>query len=99
MTLVARASSAWLAMIIAGLALGAFVFVAWPEGEAPRKAEATVVAKADPVRRTASLVAQPEVQLAGVAGAVYSWELFDYELSPAPLLDAVIGAPEPVDAS
>ena len=87
MTIVRR-SLAWPAMILAGLALGAYVLVAWPD-----------TAPTQPARATASVEAYPESELAGVAAAVYPVELFDYELSPSPLLDAVISAPQPVDAS
>ena len=90
-------------MILAGVALGAYVLVAWPDA-APRpvrllnSAAMVKTPKAQPVRRTASVNEIPESELAGVAGAVYPGDLFVYELSPTPLLDAVIGAPEPVDA-
>lgn len=99
MTLAVRGTRSWLAMIVAGFSLGAIVFVAWPGGDARPQAQATPPAKVDPVRRTASVDAEPALQRVDAAGAAYSWELFAYELNPAPLLDAVIGAPEPVDAS
>ena len=51
-----------------------------------------------PVRMTASADAYPESELAGVLGAVYPGALFEYEPGPTPLLDAIIAAPEPVDA-
>ena len=94
-------SRVWLGMLLAGLALSAYVLAAWPEsstrlvrlpyGEAMPK---TPVAKAREVRVTASVDAsQPEL-----AGAAYGRELSVYEVGEAPMLDAVIAAPEPVDA-
>ena len=101
MTSIARKTLVWPAMILAGLALGGYVAAVWPDtsprlvrlpyGEAMPK---TPVAKARVVRVTASVDAsQPEL-----AGAVYGRELSVYEVGEAPMLDAVIGAPEPVDA-
>lgn len=105
MTFVARGTLTWLGMILAGVALGAYVFAVWPDttprlvrlpyGEAMPK---TPTAKPQPVRVTASVDAYPESELAGVAGAVYPGEYFVYELGPAPLLDAIIAAPQSVDA-
>lgn len=103
--LTARGSLVSTAMILTGLALGAYVFTAWPDttprlvrlpyGEAMPK---TPAAKSQPVRVTASVNTNPGSELAGVAGAVYPLELFVYDLSPAPLLDALIAAPEAVAA-
>lgn len=90
----ARGAVAWLGMILAGVALGAYVLVAWPNGATTVKAPS-----AQPIVRTMASVGElPESELAGVAGAVYPGTLFAYELSPTPLLDAVIAAPERVDA-
>lgn len=81
-------------MILAGVALGAYVLVAWPNGATTVKAS-----NAQPiVRTTASADEYPESELAGVGGTFYPGTLFAYELSPTPLLDAVIAAPERVDA-
>ena len=98
-----RRSLLWPAMILAGLALGAYVVAAWPDtsshvvrlpyGESMPKTPAS-----EPVRVLASAEVDPESELSGVAAAFYPVELFDYELSPAPLLDAVIAAPQPADA-
>jgi len=96
-------------MVLAGLALAAYVFAAWPDtsmqvvrlpnGEAMPKVAAT---QAEPVRETTSVSsydeAYPESELAGVAGAVYPGDLYVFELGPSPLLDAVIAAPLAVDA-
>ena len=86
MTLTTRGSFAWLGMILAGLALGAYVVAAWPDSSpsaAPRP---------EPVRSTAS-VSYPESELAGVAGAIYP---DDFELGSSPAIDALIGGPPPV---
>jgi len=85
----------WVGMILAGLALGGYVYAAWPGSEAIQK---TPAAKAQQVRTTASVDAYPELELAGVAGAIYPGELFAYELGPTPFLDAVIAAPPLLDA-
>jgi hypothetical protein len=82
-------------MILAGVALGGYVYVAWPDGGTAQKAP---VAKSQPVRATASVDAYPAYELSGIAGAVYPGELFAYELGPTPFLDAVISAPPVLDA-
>jgi hypothetical protein len=92
---VTRGSLGWLGLVLAGLALGGYVVVAWPDGGTAQKAPA---AKSQPVRATASVDAYPESELAGVAGAIYPGELFAYELGPTPFLDAVIAAPPVLDA-
>ena len=104
MALTARGSLVWPAIILAGLALGGYVLAAWPDttprlvrlpyGEAMPK---TPTAKSQPVRVMASVDAYPESE-SELAGAVYPDEYFVYELGPAPMLDALIGAPQPVDA-
>ena len=104
----ARGSRVWLGMLLSGLALGVYVLAAWPDttthlarlpyGEAMPKAPTV---KPRLVRTTASVgsaKASPESELSGVLGDLYPLELFFYELSPAPLLDAIITAPQPVDA-
>jgi hypothetical protein len=91
---VTRGSLGWLGLVLAGLALGGYVVVAWPHGTA-QKAPA---AKSQPVRATASVDAYRESEYAGVAGAIYADELFAYELGPTPFLDAVIAAPPVLDA-
>ena len=80
----------WLGMLLSGLALGAYVFAAWPETKTPAT-EPRVV-------RTMA-AAGPESELAGVLGDVYPLELYFYEVSPAPLLDLLIAAPRPADAN
>lgn len=102
MRAVTRGRLVWPATILAGLALGGYVFAAWPDttprlvplpyGEAMPK---TPTAKSQPVRVMASAGVDPESELAGVA---YPEELFVYEPGQWPLLDAIIAAPEPVDA-
>jgi hypothetical protein len=102
-------SKVWLGMLLAGLALSAYVFAAWPDttthptrlpsGEAMPKAPA---AKAREVRRTAavrSASADTESELSGVLAELYPLELYFYEVSAAPLLDALIAAPQPADAN
>ena len=109
MSRTARGSVAWLALILTGLALGAYVVVAWPDtsprlvrlpyGEAMPK---TPAVKLQTVRSTSSAAssadADPEAELASVLGDAYPLELFFYELNPAPLLDIFISAPQRVDA-
>lgn len=90
-----RGSYGWLGMVLTGLALAGYVVVAWPDGGSSQQAPA---AKSQPVRSTASVIGYPELELAGVAGAVYPGELFAYELGPTPFLDAVIAAPPVLDA-
>jgi hypothetical protein len=90
-----RGSLGWLGMVVAGLALAGYVVVSWPEGGSTKPAP---VAKSQPVRTTASVVGYPELELGGVAGAIYPGELFAYELGPTPFLDAVIAAPPLADA-
>jgi hypothetical protein len=55
----------------------------------------TPPAKARVIRVTASVGAS---QSDSVSAAAYAGELSVYEVGQAPMLDAVIGAPEPVDA-
>ena len=89
MTLRSRGSLVWLGMILAGLMLGAYVLVAWPDSS-PR-----VSAQPQPVRATAS-VSSPEPELAGVAGAIYPDELYGiFEAGTSPALDALIGGLPP----
>ena len=95
MTLTGRESSVWVGMILAGLALGGYVYAAWPDADAIQR---TPAAKSQPVRATASVDGYPVSELAGVAGAIYAGELFGYELGPTPFLDAVIAAPPAYDA-
>ena len=97
-------------MLLSGLALAAYVLVAWPDttthptrlpyGEAMPKAPAV---KPRLVRTTASVGSAstaPEPELTGVLGELYPLELFFYEVSPAPLLDAlIIAAPPAADAN
>jgi hypothetical protein len=55
-------------------------------------------ARPQAVRTTASVDSEesyPESELAGVAGAFYLGYLYVYEVTPTPLLDALIAAPEP----
>ena len=108
----ARGTIVWLGMLLSGLALGAYVFAAWPDtttqptrlpyGEAMPKAP-TATVKTRVVRTTASAGSAstaPEPELADVLGELYPLELFFYEVSPAPLLDAlIIAAPQAADAS
>ena len=95
MTLTSRGSLGWLGLVLAGLALGGYVAVAWPDGKTMPKAPA---ANSQPVRATASVGAYPESELAGVAGAFYHGDLVAYELGPTPFVDAVIAAPPVVEA-
>lgn len=106
MTLTARARLVWPAMILAGLALGGYAYTAWPDttprvvrlpyGEAMPKSPA---ARPHAVVRTTASVdsvdSYPESELSGVSGAVYHEYLYVYEVTPTPLLDALIAAPEP----
>lgn len=85
MTLNLRRSLVWPATILAGLSLSAYVFVAWPETAAPAPGPQTV-------RTLASVDA-------GAEEFFYTDEFFVHEVSPAPLLDAVISAPQTVDAN
>ena len=85
----------WVGMILAGLALGGYVYAAWPNGDTVKKVQ---VANPQPVRATASVDAYPESEFAGIAGAIHRGELFAYELGPTPFLDAVIAAPPLLDA-
>jgi hypothetical protein len=104
-TFTARSGLVWLGMILAGLVLGGYVLSAWPDtsshlvrlpyGEAMPK---TPAATPQTIRKTASVTTYPESELAGVLGEIYPLELYYYELVPAPLLDALIAAPQPVDA-
>lgn len=91
--LTARGSRVWVGMILAGLALAAYVAVAWPDTSQP------VASRPEPVRTTAS-VSAPESELAGVAAAFYPDELYGFHLEPGttPSLDALISAPPPLDA-
>ncbi len=91
MTLTAR-TLAWPAMTLAGLALGGYVYAAWPESAVPKP-----TARAQPVRTTASVSSYPEMELSGVAAAFYPGYLYVYEVSPTSLLDALIQAPATVD--
>jgi hypothetical protein len=93
-THVSRGSLGWLGLVLAGLVLGGYVVVAWPDGPTQK----TPAAKSQPVRATASVDAYPESEFAGVAGAIYPGELFAYELGPTPFLDAVIASPSVLDA-
>ena len=103
----ARGTLVWPAMTLAGLALGGYVYAAWPDttprvvrlpyGEAMPKSPA---ARPQAVRTTASVDSEdayPESEVAGVAGAVYPGYLSVYEVSATPLLDAFIQAPATVD--
>ncbi len=94
-------------MLLAGFALGAYVFASWPDtstrivrlpyGEAMPKTP-----KPQEVRTTASVgstTASPEPELSAVLGDLYPLELFFYEVSPAPLLDALIAVPQAADAN
>ena len=96
MTFPTRASLAWPAMTLAGLVLSAYVYAAWPETAVPKSP--TAEPRSQPVRTTASVDSYPESELTGVAGAVHPGYLYVYEVSPTPLLDALIQAPLPVDA-
>jgi hypothetical protein len=92
----------WLGMVLAGIALGAYVFAAWPDTSTrlvrlPYGESMPKTPRSQPVRTTASVDAYPESEPAGVAGTIYPGDLFGYELGPTPLLDAVIAAPAPVD--
>lgn len=91
MTFPRRGTLIWPAMTLAGLALGGYVYTAWPEAAVPKPP----IAKSQPVRATASVDSYPESELAGVAGAFYPGYLYVYEVSPTPLLDALIAAPQP----
>jgi hypothetical protein len=82
-------------MILAGLALGGYVYAAWPDGHAIQR---TPAANSQQVRAMASVDADPELELAGVAGSVYPGVLFAYEFGPTPFIDAVIAAPPLPDA-
>jgi hypothetical protein len=84
-----------LGLVLAGLVLGGYVVVAWPDGGTTQK---TPGAKSQPVRATASVDSYPESELAGMAGGTYPGDLFAYEPGPTPFLDAVIAAPPAVDA-
>jgi len=95
MTLTSRGSLGWLGLVLAGLVLGGYVVVAWPDGEATPKAPAT---SSQAIRAPASVGVDPELEPGGVAGAVYPGVLYAYELGPTPFVDAVIAAPSPVDA-
>ena len=92
------------AMLLAGLALGAYVFAAWPDTThrptaAVRRGDAADGRPRGP-RPTASVArGHAESELSGVLGELYPLELFFYEVSPAPLLDALIAAPQPADAN
>ena len=83
-----RGSLVWLAMVVAGLSLGAYVLVAWPGSSSPAGPSPR------PVRATAS-ASHPETELAGVAGAFYPGTFYGYsfEAGTTPALDAVISAP------
>lgn len=92
MRIAGRGGMVWLGMILAGFALGAYVFAAWP-GSSPR-------AGTGPTVRSTASVSFPESELAGVAAARYpefsrGW-LFEPGTTPA--LDAVISASQQLDA-
>jgi hypothetical protein len=90
-------------MIVAGLALGGYVYAAWPDTspQVVRLPYGEVMPKtppAEPVRTTTSYESYPESELAGVAGAMYLDAYYVFDFGTAPALDAVTGAPPPVDA-
>lgn len=98
----ARGGLVWLGMILAGFALGVYVLASWPDTSTrlvrlPYGESMPKTPRSQEVRTTASVDAYPESELAAVSGATPE-EAVAYELGPTPLLDAVIAAPEPVDA-
>ena len=79
-----RRSLVWPAMILAGLALGAFAFAVWPD--------------ATPTARSYAADRDPGRELASVAGTPYLGDLFVYELPSALLVDSIMATPQRVDA-
>jgi hypothetical protein len=104
-----RGSLSWLGMILAGLALGGYVVTAWPDttthvvrlpyGEAMPKSPTVEPRQVRTTASVRSAQAGPESELSGVLGDLYPLELFFYEITPAPLLEALIAAPQPADAN
>ena len=92
-----RGTRVWLGMLLSGLAMGAFVFAAWPETKTPAEKPRVVRTMAAAGASASSTSAGLESELSGVLGGVYPLELYFYEVSPAPLLDLLIAAPEPAD--
>ena len=102
MSFTLRRGSLSLGMIVAGLALGGYVHTAWPDtsSHVVRLPYGEVMPKtpgAESVRET-SYESYPESELAGVAGAMYLDAYYVFDFGTAPALDAVTGAPPPVDA-
>ena len=85
----ARGTRVWLGMLLSGLALGAYVFAAWPDTKTPAERAARRPRRWPAAGGLRGLDERgPESELTGVLGDVYPLELFFYEVSPAPLLDA-----------
>jgi hypothetical protein len=75
-------------MILAGLGLGGYVAVVWPD--------TTPAAKSHAADRTAS--ASPKRSLAKAADTVYPGSIFVYELRTSMLIDSIMATPQRVDA-
>ena len=86
-------------MLLSGLAMGAYVFAAWPETKTQAEKPRVVRTMAAAAASAGSTSEGPEAELSGVLGGVYPLELYFYEVSSAPLLDLLIAAPEPADAN
>jgi hypothetical protein len=93
----ARSGRVWLGMLLSGLTLGAYVVVAWPDTKAPTEKPRVVRTMASAGASAGSTSAGRESEPAAVLGDMYPLELFFYELSAAPLLDALIAALPPAD--
>ena len=86
----ARGTLVWPAVILAGLALGAFAFVAWPH--------TTAGTKSHPARVSGSVGTEPGRELASVGGSAQRGDIFVYELPSSMLIDSIMATPQPVDA-
>ena len=78
------------AVILAGLGLGGYVAVAWPD--------TTPAAKSHAVDLTASPTRSPKRQLTKAADTVYPGSIFVYELRSTMLIDSIMATPQRVDA-
>ena len=90
MRISARGTLVWPAMILAGLALGGYAFVAWPR--------TTSSTKSPPARMSGSVDTEPGRELASVGGAAYPGDIFVYELPSTMLVDSIMATQQPVDA-